>query len=211
MRQICTALASPAFDGFPRAARPELAIATMTQYRADFPFPVAFPPQELRGVFSEVVSAQGLRQERMAETEKYAHVTFFFSGGQEAEVAGESRVLIPSPKVATYDLRPAMSAVGVTDALVRAIESDRYDVIVANFANPDMVGHTGIWDATVRALEVIDGCLARIVEAALAGMVLSLLPQVPFAEQAGFVAGRVERLGQRHFLERQLIHIIHRP
>jgi len=163
MRQICMALAFETFDGFERGARPRLEITTMTQYRADFPFPVAFPPQELKGVFSEIVSAQGLRQERIAETEKYAHVTFFFSGGQEAEVPGESRTLIPSPRVATYDLQPEMSAPGVTEAILRSLARAETDVYVVNFANADMVGHTGIESAARAAVRAVDQCLARIV------------------------------------------------
>jgi len=140
MRQICDALSSDTFQGFERERRPHLEISTMTRYRADFPFPVAFPPQELKGVFSEIVSARGLRQERIAETEKYAHVTFFFSGGQEAEVRGESRCLVPSPKVATYDLKPEMSAPEVTEAILRSLERGETDVYVINYANADMVG-----------------------------------------------------------------------
>jgi 2,3-bisphosphoglycerate-independent phosphoglycerate mutase len=163
MRQICAALASPTFDGFSRALRPRLEITTMTQYRADFPFPVAYPPQELKGGLAELVSAQGLRQERIAETEKYAHVTFFFSGGREAEVPGESRVLVPSPKVATYDLQPEMSAPGVTEAILRSLERAETDVYVINFANADMVGHTGIEVAARAAVRAVDGSLARIV------------------------------------------------
>jgi 2,3-bisphosphoglycerate-independent phosphoglycerate mutase len=163
MRQLLSALSRPDFDGFARAARPELAIATMTQYRADFPFPVAFPPQELKGVFGEVLSAHGLRQERIAETEKYAHVTFFFSGGQEAELPGESRCLVASPKVATYDLKPEMSAPEVTAAILRSLERAETDAYVVNFANADMVGHTGLEAAAVAAVRAVDESLARIV------------------------------------------------
>ena len=163
MRQICQALHLQAFEGFERGAKPRLEIATMTQYRADFPFPVAFPPQELKGVFGELVSAQGLRQERMAETEKYAHVTFFFSGGQEAEVPGETRCLIPSPRVATYDLRPEMSAPALTEAILRSLARGETDVYVINFANADMVGHTGIEAAARLAVRAVDQALARIV------------------------------------------------
>jgi len=168
MRQICLPLGFEAFEGFERGPRPRLEIATMTQYRANFPFPVAFPPQELKGVFSEVVSAQGLRQERIAETEKYAHVTFFFSGGQEAEVPGESRTLIPSPKIATYDLQPEMSAPGVTAAILSSLGRGATDVYVVNFANADMVGHTGIEPAARAAVKAVDQCLARIVPVATA-------------------------------------------
>ena len=136
----------------------------MTEYEAGLAAEVAFPPEIVRSLADAVADA-GWRQCHIAETEKYAHVTYFFNGGVEAVHPGEDRRLIPSPKVATYDLAPAMSAVGVTDALVEAIESDAYDLIVANFANPDMVGHTGVWDATIEALTVLDGCLARIVAA----------------------------------------------
>ncbi len=165
MRQICMALALDEFDGFARGARPLIELATMTQYRADFPFPVAFPPVELRGTLPELVSAAGLRQERIAETEKYAHVTFFFSGGEEREYPGESRILIPSPRVATYDLQPEMSAPGVRDAVLRSVRRGDTDFYVVNFANADMVGHTGIFEAAVAAVRTVDDCLAQIVPA----------------------------------------------
>jgi len=161
------------FDGFDRrapsgrAGPTDLLVVTMTRYEDGLPVQVAFPPEPVPSL-AEAVAAAGWRQFHVAETEKYAHVTYFFNGGNEAPFPGEDRKLVPSPRVATYDLSPAMSARGVTDALVRAIESDRYDVIVANFANADMVGHSGVWDATIEALEVVDGCLARIVEATLA-------------------------------------------
>lgn len=163
MRQILQALWQEPFEGFLRATPARLEIATMTQYRADFPFAVAFPRQEVKGVFSELVSAQGLRQERIAETEKYAHVTFFFSGGREAELPGESRCLVPSPKVATYDLQPEMSAPGVTAAILRSLARAETDVYVINFANADMVGHTGIESAAVAAVRAVDKSLAEIV------------------------------------------------
>jgi 2,3-bisphosphoglycerate-independent phosphoglycerate mutase len=140
-------------------------LTTMTQYRDDFDFPVAFPEHEVQQVMAEVVEAHSLRQLHAAETEKYAHVTYFFNGGVEAPWPGEVRKLVPSPKVATYDLQPEMSADGVTDELVIAIESGKYDFIVANYANPDMVGHTGVWDATIRALATIDACLGRVAAA----------------------------------------------
>jgi 2,3-bisphosphoglycerate-independent phosphoglycerate mutase len=172
-RQLVHALADGrTFDGFDRrspSGRPaptDLLVVTMTEYEEGLPVQVAFPPEPVPSL-AEAVSEAGWRQFHVAETEKYAHVTYFFNGGTEAPYPGEDRKLIPSPRVATYDLRPAMSAVGVTDALVRAIESDRYDVIVANFANPDMVGHTGVWDATIEALGVVDRCLRRIVDATL--------------------------------------------
>jgi 2,3-bisphosphoglycerate-independent phosphoglycerate mutase len=169
-RQLTHALADAAFDGFDRAAPDgtpaptDLLVVTMTAYEAGLPVEVAFPPEEARSL-AQAFSEAGWRQFHVAETEKYAHVTYFFNGGVEPSYPGEERLLIPSPKVATYDLEPAMSARGVTDALVEAIGSGRYDFIVANYANPDMVGHTGVWVATLAALEVIDGCLARVVAA----------------------------------------------
>jgi 2,3-bisphosphoglycerate-independent phosphoglycerate mutase len=172
-RQLTHALVDRDFAGFDRAspegrvAPDDPFVATMTAYEEGLPVEVAFPPEEARSL-AQTFSEAGWRQFHVAETEKYAHVTYFLNGGVETPYPGEDRRLIPSPKVATYDLAPAMSAVGVTDALVEAIASGRYDFIVANFANPDMVGHTGVWDATIAALEVIDGCLTRIVDAILA-------------------------------------------
>ena len=170
-RELTHALTDgPDFDGFDRrspSGRPapsDLMVVTMTEYEAGLPVRVAFPPEEARSL-AQTFSEAGWRQFHVAETEKYAHVTYFFNGGVEVPYPGEERLLVPSPKVATYDLKPEMSAVGVTDALVEAIGSGRFDFIVANFANPDMVGHTGVWDATVDALGTIDGCLARIVAA----------------------------------------------
>ena len=158
-RQLIHALAdAAAFDGFDRrsptgrAAPDDLLVVTMTEYEAGLPVEVAFPPEEARSL-AQAFSEAGWRQFHVAETEKYAHVTYFFNGGVEAPYPGEERLLVPSPKVATYDLQPEMSAVGVTDALVEAIGSGRFDFIVANFANPDMVGHTGVWDATLAALD----------------------------------------------------------
>ena len=163
MRQLCVSLYDESFDGFERSARPDLCIVTMTQYRDDFPFAIAFPPVELKGTFGEVVSAAGLRQERMAETEKYAHVSFFFSGGEEDEWPGESRTLVPSPRVATYDLKPEMSAFELTGRILASLERDETDVYVVNFANADMVGHTGIVSAVEAAVAAVDECLSRIV------------------------------------------------
>ncbi len=166
-RQLTHALADPDFDAFDRAAPDgtgaprNIAVTTMTAYEVGLPVGVAFPPDEAHSL-ADAWSEAGLRQLHVAETEKYAHVTYFFNGGTEAPHAGEDRVLIPSPQVATYDLEPAMSAVGVTDVVVGAIERGEHDVIVANFANADMVGHTGNWPATILALEVIDACLGRI-------------------------------------------------
>ena len=167
-RQLTHALADPAFSDFDRSA-PDgspapagLNVVTMTEYEAGLPVAVAFPPEEARSL-AQAFSEAGWRQFHVAETEKYAHVTYFFNGGREIAFPGEDRLLVPSPRVATYDLQPEMSAPGVTDALVEAIGSGRYDFIVANYANPDMVGHTGVWDATIRALGTIDTCLARVV------------------------------------------------
>jgi 2,3-bisphosphoglycerate-independent phosphoglycerate mutase len=173
-RQLTHALADgPEFDGFDRrsptgrAIPDDLLVVTMTAYEEGLPVLVAFPPETARSL-AQAFSEAGWRQFHVAETEKYAHVTYFFNGGIEPPWPGEDRELIPSPKVATYDLQPEMSAPGVTDALVRAIESGAYDVIVANYANPDMVGHTGDWDATIDALAAIDRCLARVVAAVAA-------------------------------------------
>ncbi len=169
-RQLTHALADGQFDAFDRAGpdgRPapdRVAVMTMTDYEAGLPVEVAFPPEEARSL-AQAFSEAGWRQFHVAETEKYAHVTYFFNGGVEPPYPGEDRRLVPSRRVATYDLEPAMSAVSVTDALVEAIGSRTYDFIVANYANPDMVGHTGVWDATVAALAVIDTCLARVVAA----------------------------------------------
>jgi 2,3-bisphosphoglycerate-independent phosphoglycerate mutase len=169
-RQLVHALADRDFAAFDRAAPDgrqaptDLFVVTMTEYEAGLPVEVAFPPEEARSL-AQTFSEAGWRQFHVAETEKYAHVTYFFNGGVEPPYPGEERRLIPSPKVATYDLAPAMSAEGVTDALVEAIGSGKYDFIVANFANPDMVGHTGVWDATIEALAVVDVSLARIVAA----------------------------------------------
>ena len=162
-RQLTAALTLPGFDGFDRGGMPNIHMATMTRYRADFTCPVAFDPQYLKGIFPEVVSAAGLSQLRIAETEKYAHVTFFLSGGTESEFPGESRILVPSPKVATYDMQPAMSAPGVTDRLLDRLADAPPDVTILNFANADMVGHTGVLPAAIEAISTIDAMLARIV------------------------------------------------
>ena len=169
-RQLVHALTDRDFTGFDRAApdgRPaprDLAVVTMTEYEAGLQAAVAFPAQFVP-CLAGAVAAAGWRQLHVAETEKYAHVTYFLNGGREEPFEGEERVLVPSPKVATYDLQPEMSAAGVTDALVAGIAAGRFDLLVANFANPDMVGHTGHWDATVRAAETVDACLGRIVAA----------------------------------------------
>jgi 2,3-bisphosphoglycerate-independent phosphoglycerate mutase len=172
-RQLTHALSRADFADFDRTSptgRPapaDLLVVTMSEYEGGLPVAVAFGPEEARSL-AQAFSEAGWRQFHVAETEKYAHVTYFFNGGVEAAWPGEERRLVPSPKVATYDLQPEMSAQGVTDELVAAIGSGSYDFIVANFANPDMVGHTGVWDATVAALGVIDGCLGRVFDAIVA-------------------------------------------
>jgi 2,3-bisphosphoglycerate-independent phosphoglycerate mutase len=139
---------------------------TMTEYREDFPFRTLFPKIHLNNILGEVISKSGLKQLRIAETEKYAHVTFFFNGGAEKKFVGEERILIPSPKVATYDLQPEMSALSVTDKVVGEMEKSTYDLIILNFANCDMVGHTGIFEAAKKAVETVDACMGRIYKAA---------------------------------------------
>jgi 2,3-bisphosphoglycerate-independent phosphoglycerate mutase len=167
-RQLTHALVDRDFDHFDRGEDAPLpTVVTLTEYESGLPVEVAYPPMIVTSL-AEVVSGLGWRQFHVAETEKYAHVTYFFNGGVEAAWPGEDRQLVPSPKVATYDLAPQMSATGVTDALVTAIESGAYDLIVANYANPDMVGHTGVWEATVEACTFLDGCIGRVVDAVLA-------------------------------------------
>ena len=164
-REILAALADPDFDGFVRNRVPAFAARTgMVEYSKDLNtfFDVLFEPLSLEGILGEVVADAGRNQLRIAETEKYAHVTFFLNGGREAEFAGEDRILVPSPRVATYDLQPEMSALEVTDKLVGAIESDRYDLVVVNYANGDMVGHTGILDAAKIAVATVDASLQRL-------------------------------------------------
>ncbi|PMR74666.1 2,3-bisphosphoglycerate-independent phosphoglycerate mutase [Billgrantia endophytica] len=168
-RELTRAFVEDGFAGFERRVRPALAggsLVTLTQYAADIPAPAAFPPTELHNTLGEVMEQRGLTQLRIAETEKYAHVTFFFSGGREEAYRGETRVLVPSPQdVKTYDEKPEMSAEEVTDRLVEAIDSGSYDLIVCNYANGDMVGHTGKFDAAVKAIEAVDACVGRVVEA----------------------------------------------
>jgi 2,3-bisphosphoglycerate-independent phosphoglycerate mutase len=167
-REITQALSAAAFQGFTRSVTPKLAsFVCLTTYDESFELPVAFAPMRLTHILGEVLSARGVRQLRIAETEKYAHVTFFFNGGEEVPFPLEDRILIPSPRdVATYDKKPEMSAREVTDALVKNILSRQYGFILANFANPDMVGHTGVMTAAVKAVEVLDECLCRILQAA---------------------------------------------
>ena len=168
-RQITRAFVDPAFTGFERknGCFPVTFIC-MAQYDAEMPnVQVAFPPEELTMTFGEYLAKNGKTQLRLAETQKYAHVTFFFNGGEEKQFEGEERILVDSPKIATFDLQPEMSAYLVADKLVEAIKSDKYDVIVVNFANPDMVGHTGIQSAAVAAIEAVDECVGKAYEALL--------------------------------------------
>jgi len=164
-RQLTRALAFSNFVGFERTAPPSLLVATLTEYDATFGLPVAFPPQTFSGSLADVLTANDRTNLRLAETEKYAHVTYFFNCGEEQPARGEDRILVPSPTVPTYDLQPEMSAAGITDHLVADLDAGRHDVIICNFANADMVGHTGRLDAAVTAVETLDGCLARIVAA----------------------------------------------
>lgn len=164
-RQLTRVFVDKDFDGFVRQSGFfHLNFATMTQYDETLNVPVAYKPQYLNNTLGEVFSKSGLTQLRIAETEKYAHVTFFFNGGEEKPNAGEDRILIPSPKVATYDLKPDMSALEVTDRVVEEIKSGKYDLIILNYANGDMVGHTGIMKAAVEAVSVVDKCVGRVVE-----------------------------------------------
>jgi len=165
-RELTRAFVEADFQGFARQRVPQLAgFVMLTQYAASIPAPCAFPPASLDNVLGEYLANHGKTQLRIAETEKYAHVTFFFSGGREEPFAGEERILIPSPNVATYDLQPEMSAPEVTDRIVEAILQQRYDVIVVNYANGDMVGHTGVFAAAVKAVECLDQCIGRIAQA----------------------------------------------
>jgi 2,3-bisphosphoglycerate-independent phosphoglycerate mutase len=165
-REITRAFTESNFAGFTRKLEPKLSsYVTLTEYAADIKAEVAFSPADLHNSMGEYVASEHLTQLRIAETEKYAHVTFFFSGGQETPFPGEDRVLIPSPDVATYDLKPEMSAPELTDKLCAAITSGEYDLIVCNYANGDMIGHTGDLKAAIQAVECVDHCLARIVEA----------------------------------------------
>jgi 2,3-bisphosphoglycerate-independent phosphoglycerate mutase len=166
-RELTRAFTESAFAEFDRGGHPPAVdFVTMTQYKKEFPLPVAFPPEHPEHVLSDVLAEHGLRQLHIAETEKYAHVTFFFNGGVEREVEGEERVLVPSPRdVPTYDHRPEMSAIEVTDELVARLESGVFDFVVVNYANADMVGHTGVIPAAVAAVETVDACLGRVVDA----------------------------------------------
>ncbi len=163
-RQLTEAFIKDDFHAFPRLPL-KIHFVTLTQYDDSFNIPAAFKADKIKNTLGEVLARYKLRQLRIAETEKYAHVTYFFNGGEEKPFEGEDRCLIPSPKVATYDLKPEMSAYEVTEEVIRRIENRKYDVIVLNYANPDMVGHTGVWKATLKALEVVDECIGNVVDA----------------------------------------------
>ncbi len=198
-RQLTAAFTSPAFTEFDRTRLAKIdTFITMTSYGAQFDLPTAFSPTALPNTYGEWIDALGLRQLRIAETEKYAHVTFFFNGGIEAAAAGEERILVPSPEVATYDLKPEMSAVQVTDALVEAISSRTFDTVICNYANPDMVGHTGDFEATVKCIETVDKCLERVVAAARkTGMEVLITADHGNAEKMRSVATK-QKPGQAH-------------
>ena len=167
-RQITKAFVLPGFDRFPRKKYlTNLFFVCFTEYEKDLPVEIAFPPETLINSLGEVISAANLKQLRIAETEKYAHVTYFFNSGREDKSPGEEHLLIPSPQVTSYDLKPEMSAIPVTDKIIEAIETDKYDLIIVNYANADMVGHTGNIQAAVKGIEAVDKCLGRVVKAAL--------------------------------------------
>jgi 2,3-bisphosphoglycerate-independent phosphoglycerate mutase len=169
VRQITRAFVLQDFDGFAREALHDLLYVTMTEYEKGLPVEVAFENADVEVPLAQVLSSAGLKQLHVAETEKYAHVTFFFNGGREAPFPGEERLLVQSPKdVATYDLKPEMSAYGICDGILKALEEDTYDFIIVNFANADMVGHTGVIPAVIKAVETVDACLGAIVPAVLA-------------------------------------------
>ncbi|HYF00873.1 MAG TPA: 2,3-bisphosphoglycerate-independent phosphoglycerate mutase [Planctomycetota bacterium] len=166
-RELTSALVQDTFDGFKRPSFPKVKFVSMTQYHEDWKhLCCAFPPQALDRLYGEIVADRKLKQLRIAETEKYAHVTFFFNGGTDTALPGEERILVQSPKVATYDLQPEMSAPELTDKVVAAMQSDAFDTMVLNYANADMVGHTGILPAAVKAVEALDGCLERLTQTA---------------------------------------------
>jgi 2,3-bisphosphoglycerate-independent phosphoglycerate mutase len=163
-RQLTSALVSPKFTGFVREQITPLTVATFTQYESTLPVLVAFEAQPLQHLLGEVIAERGLRQFRVAETEKYAHVTYFFNGGREEPLTGEDRELIPSPQVSTYDRAPAMSAATVTNVVLAAVAKQIYSLIVVNYANPDMVGHTGKMEPTIQAIETVDACIGKLLE-----------------------------------------------
>ena len=166
-RQLSIALTDPSFSGFERCQIVDIHLTTMTHYVTGLKADIAFAPVNLKNTIGEVASAEGMHQLRIAETEKYAHVTYFFSGGREKPFENEDRILVPSPKVATYDMQPEMSAPEVAAKLEEAIRSGKYDLIVCNFANCDMVGHSGVLEAAIKAAETVDQALSRVIPAVL--------------------------------------------
>ncbi len=166
MRQMVSALIDPSFSGFPISRNPRITVTTLTSYDRTFDVPVAFAPQSMANLVVDMLARNGRSMLKTAETEKYPHVTYFFNGGREEPCPGEDRVLIPSQKVATYDLLPEMSAPGITDALCKSLEARSHDFVLCNYANADMVGHSGSMEATIRAVETVDACLARLVKSA---------------------------------------------
>ena len=164
-RQIVQSLTKEGFEGFPRPHHPKLDVVTFTQYESGLPVDVAFPPESLDDLLGQVVAARGLKQYRTAETEKYPHVTYFMNGGIEQPLPGEDRHLVPSPRVATYDQAPTMAADTLTDSCINAIEQGIYSLVVINYANPDMVGHTGVMEATTEAIQTVDHCIGRLLDA----------------------------------------------
>jgi 2,3-bisphosphoglycerate-independent phosphoglycerate mutase len=166
MRQIVRSLSDAGFNEFDVSNRPGVSVTTLTSYDRTFDVPVAFLPQSMANILAEVLAASNRTMLKTAETEKYAHVTYFFNGGNETPFPGEDRILIPSQKVATYDLMPEMSAPGITDTLCGAIEAKSHDFILCNYANADMVGHSGSIEATIRAVETVDDCLTRVLRSA---------------------------------------------
>jgi 2,3-bisphosphoglycerate-independent phosphoglycerate mutase len=166
MRQIVRTLIDPSFSEFEVASRPQVTVTTLTSYDRTFDVPVAFLPQSMANIMAEVLAANNRTMLKTAETEKYPHVTYFFNGGREEPCRGEDRILIPSQKVATYDLMPEMSAPGITEALCASIEARSHDFILCNYANADMVGHSGSMTATIKAVETVDACLERVMRSA---------------------------------------------
>lgn len=174
-RQITSALAVPGFDAFPINTRPHVHFVCFAIYDKTYPLPVAFPPEQPVNILADVFASLAIRNYRMAETEKYAHVTYFFNGGSEREFPYEKRLLVPSPKIATYDLAPEMSAFKITEKLLGAIAEGETDVFIVNFANPDMVGHTGMLDKTIEACQYVDTCLGKITKAIQSKRGISLI------------------------------------
>ena len=175
-REITRAMTFENFDGFQRkAVRKNLYYVCMAQYDETFPLPIAYPPEKLTNILGDVLDANGIKQFRTAETEKYAHITFFFNGGEEKSGKLETRALVASPKVATYDLQPEMSAPQVCENVLKALDNPEYGFILVNFANPDMVGHTGVFEAAVKACETVDACVGKIAQKAKENNVIMLL------------------------------------